>query len=44
MGNMEEKYKLLCSMHVSHPEKEDCDDFVDEDKKMNWALPSPDSY
>lgn len=24
--------------------KDNCTDLVGEDKKMNWALPSPDSY
>lgn len=44
MGKMAVNYKLSCSKPVLHQEKEDCNDFVDEDKKMNWALPSSDSY
>lgn len=42
MSKMAAKYKLSCSKPVLHQEK-DCTDFVDEDKKMNWALPSPNS-
>lgn len=36
-----EKLKISYSKPFLHQEK---DDFVDEDKKMNWALPRPESY
>lgn len=31
----QQKHKLSCSKLVSHQEKDDCTDFVDEDKKIN---------
>lgn len=41
---MAAKFKVSCSKPILHQEKEDVTDFVDEDKKMNWAPARPDSY